>query len=71
MTDAEILKAHQARITQCKTCRASIIWFDTPKGKRMPVNAETVQPADTALDLAKHISHFSSCPDAIKHRRAR
>ncbi len=39
-----------------KNCGAMIIWFETPNGKRMPLNADDLQP------------HFSSCPDVKEFR---
>lgn len=56
---------------QCVSCGAAIVWFITKNLKRMPVDASSVDPADTKLDLKKHISHFATCPNAAKHRRAR
>lgn len=57
----------------CRSCRKLVVWFNTPKGKKMPVDAETTQPNDRAdqLDLARHTSHFATCPDAEKHRKSR
>ena len=58
---------------RCRSCGAPIVWFCTKNGKRMPVDAETTQPTDAEhqLDLKRHRSHFSTCPDADKHRRPR
>jgi hypothetical protein len=69
--DDELEEAHERRITRCSTCRARIIWFGTRLGKRMPVDADTVEAADTELDLERHISHFATCKDAAQHRRPR
>lgn len=65
------LQAHAARMAQCSSCHAPIIWFKTPKGNNMPVDAGTVDPGDTDLDLSRHQSHFAICPNADKHRKAR
>jgi len=48
-----------------------IIWFKTPTGKNMPVDADTVLPDDQELELPRHVSHFSTCPGANQHRRSR
>lgn len=70
--DDETTEAHERRITRCKSCRARIIWLKTAAGKNMPVDADTVEPDHDEFDAAKgHVSHFSTCPDANKHRRPR
>jgi hypothetical protein len=60
---------HERRIVRCSSCRAQIIWFKTGTGKNMPVDADTVEPEDEELDLARHKSHFATCPNANQHRR--
>jgi hypothetical protein len=67
--DNDTNEAHERRITRCRSCNAKIIWFETPAGKRMPVDADTVEADDTELDLDRHQSHFASCPNADQHRR--
>jgi hypothetical protein len=67
--DYDTTERHERRITRCRSCRAQIIWFDTPSGNRMPVDADTVSPDDDELDLTRHQSHFASCPQADQHRR--
>jgi predicted RNA-binding Zn-ribbon protein involved in translation (DUF1610 family) len=67
--DDDTTEAHERRITRCKSCRAQIIWFRTLAGKNMPVDADTVEPEDDDLDLSRHVSHFSTCPQAGQHRR--
>ena len=64
-------ESHERRITRCKSCRAQIIWFRTASGKSMPVNADTVEPEDDEYEHGRHISHFSTCPDQARWRRAR
>ena len=63
--------AHEARISRCRSCNAQIIWFKTATGKSMPIDADTVEADDDDLDLKRHRSHFATCPQADKHRRAR
>lgn len=72
MTDEQIRRRHPLA-TQCSSCGATIVWFKTLAGKRMPVDEASTLPTDAAhqLDLKRHISHFSTCPDAAKFRRAR
>lgn len=69
--DHETTEAHERRITRCRSCHAQIIWFKTPAGKNMPIDADSVEPHDDELDLAKHVSHFRTCPNADQHRRSR
>lgn len=42
---------------RCKSCRAEIAWYETPKGKSIPLDEGTLAP------------HWSTCPDADKFRR--
>jgi hypothetical protein len=62
---------HERRIKRCRSCNDRIIWFDTPAGKKMPVDADTVEADDTELDLSRHVSHFATCPNADQHRKPR
>jgi hypothetical protein len=73
------------RISNCRSCHAAIIWTETEKGKKMPVDAEPalngnidlwtsgdkVTAAYTAMDAGtkRYISHFVTCPNADKHRK--
>lgn len=68
--EEDTTEAHERRITRCRSCRARIIWFETTLGKKMPVDADTVEPEDEELDLKRHVSHFVTCPSANQHRRA-
>jgi len=56
-------------VSQCRTCKADIVWLKTEAGKNMPVDADTVDEGDTEFDDDKHVSHFATCKDADKHRR--
>ena len=62
-------EAHERRIVRCRSCNARIIWFKTEAGKNMPVDADTVEAEDDALDLPRHVSHFATCPNANQHRK--
>lgn len=42
-------------LSRCKGCRAPIYWVYTPRGKRMPVNADGTP-------------HWQTCPDARKFK---
>ena len=55
----------------CRSCGAEIVWLKTVNGKNMPVDAETFEPGDELFEPKRHTSHFSTCPEADKHRRPR
>lgn len=72
------MRNHRAT-TACRECGHKIAFVVTSTGKRMPVNAESLD----ALDLEElgringevtfrykdHVSHFSTCPKAASFRR--
>lgn len=67
--------------SQCRSCSARIEWAEVvASGKRMPFDDEIVAVSsrlDTAhrlietVDLEVTTSHFATCPDAQKWRKAR
>lgn len=61
----------EGRERACRSCSASIIWLRTRAGKKMPVDAATVTGSETMFEYGKHVSHFSTCPNANKHRKPR
>lgn len=69
--DDETTEAHERRITRCRAqdCRRRIVWLKTAAGKRMPVEADTVEPEDELFDPARHESHFATFPAAGQFRR--
>lgn len=69
--DDDTNEAHERRITRCQapSCRAKIIFLDTADGKKMPVDADTVEPDDDEYDSERHESHFATCKDANAFRR--
>jgi hypothetical protein len=64
-------EAHERRIVRCRSCRARIVWLDTNNNRRMPVDADTVDPEDTEYEQGKHVCHFTTCPQADEWRRRR
>lgn len=48
-----------ARIEQCRSCSAQIVWARTPAGRAIPLSLATVQTRDGKQWL---LSHFSDCP---------
>lgn len=69
--DDATTEQHERRIVRCRepSCRARIIWFETSSGKKMPVDADTVEPDDEELDLERHVSHFATCTASDRFRR--
>lgn len=64
---------------QCRSCDAEIGWVVTRKGKRMPVDAETLSAEDLELlgrgekldyRHGEHTSHFETCPDAQSFKKS-
>jgi hypothetical protein len=66
----------------CRTCSAPVMWATTTTGKAIPLNPEP-RPGGN-IDLrdgvahvvkpdgqARYTSHFSDCPQANGHRKAR
>lgn len=72
MTNEQIRRRHPLA-TSCSSCGASIVWFRTLAGKKMPVDESSTLPTDGAhqLDLKRHVSHFATCVNADQHRRPR
>jgi len=67
---------------KCSSCGAFIVWFRTATGKSMPVDPNPVDNGNLKLDDSgrlvvvkpgegTHVSHFSTCPQAGQHRKAR
>lgn len=51
-------------VATCRSCDAPIVWFDNPQtGKKVPVDQASTAADDKALDLSRHVSHFTTCPD--------
>lgn len=61
----------QGRTRACRSCGASIIWLKTRAGKKMPVDAASVDGLEHIFEYGKHVSHFSTCPNAKQHRKPR
>jgi len=60
-TDTELKEAGYSfnNRSHCKGCGAEIEWWDTPKGKMMPLDPGTMEP------------HWGTCPKAKDFRRER
>jgi hypothetical protein len=56
-------------MSKCKSCNAEIVWLKSGTGRNVPVDAETYHGED-GFDHKLHRSHFATCPDADKFRKA-
>lgn len=64
--------AHERRIVRCRACNARIVFLQSPSSaKKVPVDADTVEPDDEIYEHGRHVSHFSTCPKADYFRRPR
>lgn len=45
--------------SQCRSCKAPIVWVQTASGARMPLDLGTVEHRD-GMDMAQ--THFALCP---------
>lgn len=56
---------HFSNGSSCRDCHADIEWWETPKGKKMPMNAMETR------DDAPAIAHWTTCPNAESFRKPR
>lgn len=49
--------------SECRSCKAPISWWETPQGKKIPLQPEG--------SLHEFEAHFAHCPHASDHRRAK
>jgi len=63
--------AQTPRYGVCRACSAPIVWLITAAGKLMPVNQDSFAPGDVYYEPGKHVSHFTTCPQANSFRRPR
>jgi len=62
--DAHTTEEHERRIVRCRenACRARIIFLENPEtGKKVPVDADTVEADDNEYVKGRHVSHFTTC----------
>jgi hypothetical protein len=68
--DDDTTEEHERRIVRCSSCRARIIFLDTPKGKKMPTDADSVEPEHTVFDVGLgHVAHWGTCPNSKQHKK--
>lgn len=61
-TTAELSKAGYRFMNEanCRGCGSAIEWWETPRGKRMPMDVDASGNAE---------SHWANCPDAKQFRK--
>lgn len=60
----------EIRISECRSCKADIVWLKTQSGKNIPVNVEDIVDNGAEIfDPDTMTSHFATCPDADKWRK--
>ncbi len=67
-------------LTYCTACSEPIVFVNTKNGKQMPVDTDSISEAEKELavkgegflfDFGRHVSHFSTCPEALKFRKSK
>jgi len=58
----------QGKVEHCRSCGASIVWANTPKGRAVPLSLATVQEHDGKRYA---LSHFTDCPQAKEWSKKR
>jgi hypothetical protein len=65
----------EVRVTQCRSCKADIVWVKTPKGKNMPIDATPVPDGRWMLeegdDRNPNAVHASNTHGALEGDMAR
>ena len=60
-------------MSECKSCKAPILWVETKAGKKMPLDAKpfsAVQVKEGIGDVIQvYMPHWSSCNGADEFRR--
>lgn len=73
------------RVSECRSCKAPIIWAWTTSHRRMPVDADPTEngtliltelAGEVCVDVStgdeetpRHRAHFATCPDADSWRK--
>jgi len=68
-------------VSLCRSCGARIVWGQTNRGKRIPIDLDSIpgaepfsaenasRPPAVRFDPLVHTTHFATCPQADEHRR--
>jgi hypothetical protein len=70
----------------CKSCGAVVHWYKTNNGKNIPLDPDPHPEGNVQINVVQNVatvvrpgsvdgpayrSHFVTCPDSVKHRKAR
>jgi len=58
-------------VVSCRSCGEDIVFLLTASGRKMPVDAATVEAGDVYYESGKHVSHFSTCDQPDRFRKPR
>jgi hypothetical protein len=65
----------EVRVTQCRSCKADIVWVKTPKGKNMPIDSTPVADGRWMLEEGDggkpNVVHASNTHGALEGDMAR
>lgn len=64
-----LIEGGRTDVTNCRACRARIVFLKTANGRWIPINAETVTLEDTEYVPSRHTTHYATCPEADSFRR--
>ncbi len=57
-------------IVSCRGCGDPILWYETARGRKMPVNADAaIVERDGALWVATSDTHWATCPERNTFKR--
>lgn len=56
-------------VKACRACERKIIFLNTRKGSKMPVDYKPDLKPDDLYSRDRHVSHFDTCPKAGEFRR--
>ena len=70
--ETDTTEQHELRIVRCRACRTRIIFLQSPSSdKKVPVDADTVEPEDEVYEHGRHVAHFGTCSDPERFRKPR
>lgn len=56
----------------CDACGAPLLWVETPRGKKAPLDACPIEGLDRNGEHHRiHLSHFATCPHAADFGKSR
>ena len=60
-------------MSECRNCKAPILWVDTKNGKKMPLNDKPFSAVHVKEGIGEviqvHMPHWATCPGADQFRK--